>query len=60
MHHHTLQFIPELPRLHHVKALRKGINLTVDPVRLPEPYNGYYLHIKEAVTDALTSLVSQQ
>lgn len=48
---------PELPCLHHIKSLRKDLHLGVSMTRLPGPFDGYYLNIREVVTKVLTSLV---
>ena len=55
---YKMQLVPELPRLHRVKDLRKDLNTSVNTIRLPAPYNGYYLHVKSAISSALASLVS--
>ena len=57
-HIRIIQTTQELPRLHHVKALRKDLNSQVDTIRLPHPYDGCYIHIRAAVSKALSSLVS--
>lgn len=53
-----LQVTPELPRLHHIKALRKDLNLSVETIPLSHPFEGCYVHLREALTQVLSPLVS--
>ena len=50
--------VRELPRLHPVKELRKELNSTLTPLRLEPPYNGCYLHVRDAVNSAPSATIS--
>jgi hypothetical protein len=58
-YHELAQVVKELPRLHHIKQLRKELNSSVNSVRLDPPYNGCYVHIRATVSQALSSPLSR-
>jgi hypothetical protein len=55
-----LQVVRELPRLHHVKHLRKEMNTHVKSVRLNPPYQGCYRPVRALVSATLESTVSKK
>ena len=54
------QVAKELPRLHHVKELRKELNTHVKPIRLDPPYMGCYRHVRALVSATLETTVSRE
>ena len=55
-----IQVVKDLPRLHHVKQLRKELNTHVKPIRLDPPYMGSYRHVRELVSATLETTVSRE
>ena len=52
--------VKELPRLHHVKQLRKELNTHVKPICLDPPYMGSYRHIRALVSATLETTVNRE
>ena len=55
-----IQVVKDLPRLHHVKQLRKELNTHVKPIRLDPPYMGCYRHVRELVSATLETTVNRE
>ena len=53
-----IQLHPDIPRIHHVKGLRKSLNSDIQILDLPAPYVGKYMDVKKTITNTLGSLVS--
>ena len=53
-----IQIFPEIPRLHHVKELRKAMNQEIEVLSLPQPYVGRYMAVRSTVERTLAETVS--
>ena len=50
-----IQLHPDIPRIHHVKGLRKSLNSDIQILDLPAPYVGKYMDVKKTITNTWQS-----